>query len=59
MIDSINSVLLGILIPLVMFMLKKIFYINHVVTKLSVDMEWLKKELSELKRLVKLWKSQK
>ena len=49
MIDIVLSILNGIIFPLLIFILKKLYYLNHILTELKVDIEWLKKELEDIK----------
>ena len=52
MIDPFAELISGIILGLLGFILKKVYYINHIVTELKTDMKWVKKDLNELKEFV-------
>jgi len=44
--------LTGIIFPILLFIIKKLYYINHLVTEIKVNVEWIQREIEEIKAYI-------
>ena len=50
--DLIISVISGIVIPIVLYIANRIYYLNHKITNIETEVKELKKDVSWIKKLL-------
>ena len=52
MIEYIIGAISGILIPIILFILKKLYYLNHVISEIKIELKYIKEDVSEIKHYI-------